>query len=307
MIDNKRTSIIILLHNQLPYTKRCLNLLVHTQGLDEVILVDNGSSDCTSEFLHTFQRNYCGHLDFKIVCNSTNIGGSQGRNQGVEVCTGQLLIFLDNDTYTLNSDWLSFLIDVLVEKPDLGVVGPMLVFPPNGTVIQSAGGGMTFGGHFGLLGRGQSVAESRFNYKKMVAWVPTACMACHRETFEKVGGFDESLDPFSIGEDIDFCMRVQSQGLQICYEPKVKIYHYEGTTFNNSFLSKHKKQVFIKHMRLIRERWREEIKAGILSSEEDIRYLDVRKDYRNINFPRIMVVSGSLGSFANHQDGEWLL
>jgi len=53
-------------------------------------------------------------------------------------------------------------------------------------------------------------------------------MACWRETFEAVGGFDERL---AIAyNDIDFCLKLRERGLKVLYAAEIELIHYESRT-----------------------------------------------------------------------------
>src|SRR5207247_9597085 len=55
-----------------------------------------------------------------------------------------------------------------------------------------------------------------------------AWLATRRETFERAGGFDEAL-PVAYN-DVDFCLRVQEQGLRVLYTPYTELLHHEGAS-----------------------------------------------------------------------------
>lgn len=300
---SRNVSIVILTHNQLAYTKICLESLIETNPRHELILVDNGSDDRTCDYLLDVAERWRGRA-CRVIRNKNNAGGCAARNQAARMSTGDILIFLDNDVYSWSSNWVDALSQRLVCDDLCGAAGPLLLFPPNAAIIQSAGGGTTRRGHFGLLGRGQAATTALFHTRRLVSWLPAACLACRRETFDMVGGFDETLDPISLCEDIDLCLKIQSLGLATVCDPSVRLLHFEGSTFNNSEFSHDKKRVFIKNARLIRDRWRSQMSAGPLVTEKEIRYCLVRKNYTDLDQPFVTVDFSRLGSFADPNDGR---
>lgn len=71
------TSIIILTYNQLKYTKLCIeSIKTWTRSPYELILVDNGSTDGTVEYLKSIDN-------AKLITNQTNLGFGKGINQGI--------------------------------------------------------------------------------------------------------------------------------------------------------------------------------------------------------------------------------
>jgi GT2 family glycosyltransferase len=269
------------------------------QGLDEIIVVDNGSGDGTQEYLRSLAKTTKAKRSFRYLLNSVNLGTSYARNQGVAHARGELLLFFDNDAYCKETSWLQHLAATLATAPEIAVTGPLIVYPPDGTIIQSAGGGMTAKGRFGLRGRGKLSSDHDFLCSGRVAWVPTACMLVWRHIFEEVGGFDPELGPVAIGEDIDLCLKIRARGYGIWYEPAARVFHYEGTTFDQPELRAAKLPAFLRNMRLIRSRWLSVIQDGPWASASEIRYVHISKDYQDKCNPRVKVRHELEDSFAD--------
>ncbi len=88
------TSVVIRTRNEAP--RLCLTLasLERQAGLDEIIVVNDGSSDATSEILAEAEQS----LPLRCVHHRSAAGRSAAANAGAEAATGTLLIFLDGDT-----------------------------------------------------------------------------------------------------------------------------------------------------------------------------------------------------------------
>jgi GT2 family glycosyltransferase len=85
-------SIVIPAWNEWELTRACLESLRPTMGLrDEVIVVDNGSEDGTAKGLTRFPW-------AKVVTHEENKGFAAGCNAGAAVATGDVIVFLNNDT-----------------------------------------------------------------------------------------------------------------------------------------------------------------------------------------------------------------
>lgn len=93
-------SVILPVKDGAPYLATMFRSL-HPQALDldttQVILVDDGSTDETLELLAEFGPEF---PDFTVITNATAVGLANGRNQGLEIATGEHIAFLDGD------DWL---------------------------------------------------------------------------------------------------------------------------------------------------------------------------------------------------------
>ena len=86
----------------------------------ELILVDNGSSDGTPEYLRSFAQ---AHSNVKVILNTSNLGFAHGNNQGAAAATGEILVFLNNDTL-VTSGWLDGL-ERALQDPSVGMAGPV--------------------------------------------------------------------------------------------------------------------------------------------------------------------------------------
>src|SRR3989304_9769073 len=126
-----KISIIILTYNNLDLNKRCIeSVLKYSDGDFEIIIVDNASKDKTPDYLRTLKND-----KIKVILNDENLGFSKGNNLGAKAASGEILIFLNNDT-EVTKDWLTPIIGQL-QKESVGIVAPKLLYP-NGK-IQHAG------------------------------------------------------------------------------------------------------------------------------------------------------------------------
>ena len=89
-------SIIIPIYNAQRYLSRCLQSIIsQTHHNFEVILVDDGSTDCSFEICKEFANK-----DKRItVVTQTNSGASSARNKGFEFAKGEWITFIDADDY----------------------------------------------------------------------------------------------------------------------------------------------------------------------------------------------------------------
>lgn len=86
-------SVIVRSRNEAPRLRLVLQSLERQHGLDEVVVVDDGSTDETSDVLSEASH----HLPLVVVHNQTAQGRSAASNAGAATATGRLLIFLDGD------------------------------------------------------------------------------------------------------------------------------------------------------------------------------------------------------------------
>jgi GT2 family glycosyltransferase len=223
-------SIIIPTFNNLDLTEKCLESIFNTlptSGIEtEIIVVDNASTDGTKELLAGLSDKVT------IISNPTNMGFSKALNQGAELAGGEFLLFLNNDTL-VTGDWLTNMLQPLLEDKSVGIVGCKLLFPDE--TIQHAGVGFTDipgwleGVH---VYRGYPRHAAEVNYPREMQAVTFACCAVNRKLYFEIGRLDEEY--INGLEDIDFCLKVKSAGLKAWYEPKAEIFHLESQTQGRS-------------------------------------------------------------------------
>lgn len=216
-------TIIILTWNKIQFTKYCLYYLYKYTNYPnwDLIVVDNGSTDETQQFLKKFQRT---HENCQIILNSRNLGFAKGNNQGIKQAKGQYIVFLNNDVF-VTANWLIELVNCSKSDPNVGIVGTKLIYPQNRR-IQHAGVVFSLRGKPFHVYRNQKSTDKQVNIQKSYNAVTAACMLVKRNLIEELGGFDER---FKIGgyEDVDLCLRARLKKYIILYCPKSEMLHYE--------------------------------------------------------------------------------
>lgn len=280
---NKFTSVVTLTLDRLSCTRKCLPGLLATDDVPwELIVVDNGSTDGTVEWLERF-RAEAGRrgVRVEIVRNSRNAGCSTGRNQGLERARGERIVFVDNDVALRSRGWLRRLGERLDSRPGVGMVGPKLVYPFPPYDIQFAGGAVSPSGRVKFEGRGEKRDDPRFNVVREVQCFISACFMISRKAFEDTGYFDEAFNPIQY-EDIDYSYRLRSRGYKIVYEPAVEMYHFEGVTSTGT-PSVSSSRLIIRNGLRFKERWRHVFEREDGPPDAETKWRDVpRKAFSEI-------------------------
>ncbi|MFP7694775.1 glycosyltransferase [Bacillus subtilis] len=217
-----KTSIIVLTYNQLALTKQCLeSIWKHTNNdCIEVIVIDNGSHDGTRDYLKQI-------TSIKAIFNKTNEGFAKACNQGLEVASGDNILFLNNDTVVTNQ-WLEPMIKLLYQDDKIGMVGPVSNYvsgpqqvPVNYTNVEEI---EDFSRLYCLQQRGRSKAVLR-----LVGF----CLLVKKKVLDQVGGFDERFVGGSF-EDDDLSLRVLQAGYQLKIALDSFVHHHGHATFTGN-------------------------------------------------------------------------
>lgn len=220
----KKVTIIIPFYNHIETTKMCLQSIIKCTSAQlryryEIVVVDDNSNE---EYSFEHKKSI---FPLNIIRNQTNLGFAGSCNRGAIEAGANYLVFLNNDTITLDG-WLDELIKPFETDSQVGVVGSKLLYSDN--TIQHAG--VVFDDTnmpFHIYHRFQS-SFFGVNQTREYQAVTGACMAIDRELFFSLGGFDENY--LNGLEDIDLCLKVRNIGKKVLYNPKSTLYHLEGQT-----------------------------------------------------------------------------
>lgn len=216
-----------------------LRQLAEEPGAVEFIVADNGSTDeATLAFLAAAESR--GELRCLRIDEPFN--WSRLNNRLAEAAQGELLLFLNDDTRMLTRGWDAVLRGQL-EDAQVGAVGARLLYED--MTVQHAG--VRFGqeGFLGHIAVGQAPeAVEGFPASQLtreVSAVTGAFLACRRDTWQRVGPFDEQHLAVTYN-DVDWCVRVRRAGLKVLYAPALSLVHFESKSRGFDFLSGAKQQ-----------------------------------------------------------------
>lgn len=115
-----KVSFIIPVYNIEKYICECVqSLLCQTYNDFEIILVDDGSTDNSSQICDNLSKK-----DSRIrVIHKINGGLSDARNEGVKLSQGEYIIFVDGDDFWMNSNSLESLIEIINKFPECDFLG----------------------------------------------------------------------------------------------------------------------------------------------------------------------------------------
>ena len=227
-------SIIIPTYNRLSYL-RCAIESIKDQTIPgvEIIVVDNGpSNDGTSDFIENLvQKN--GHIKY---IKTTAVGCIISRNMGLEKATGNILLTMDDDVKLINRESLSWVAVAFKEDNQLGILGSIEIRSAEEKLVITDIIDTNIGRVYP-----HGYIDSRFTllYKQGIARVDhcrSAFLACRREAFKAVGGFNTRYKALGLGYRYEtaFCLEVKKAGYSVAVHGDIVILH-EGAPRQRGF------------------------------------------------------------------------
>ena len=210
-------SVIVVLFNQAGLSRRTLQALADQQGATfETIIVDNASSDRTSELLDRVRG-------ARVIRNADNVGFLLAARQGAAAASGLRLAFLNSDAI-LQEGALQATLAAMRADPAIGALGARVVLTDGG--LQEAGNMVFADGSTGGIGRGEDAFGHAARAARASDYVSGVFLVTPASVWRMLGGFDEAYAP-AYYEDTDYCLRVWQAGFRVVYEPSVLLEHLE--------------------------------------------------------------------------------
>ncbi|HEU5011545.1 MAG TPA: exopolysaccharide biosynthesis glycosyltransferase EpsD [Roseiflexaceae bacterium] len=212
-------SIIIPTYNRLHRLRQVVaGLARQTYPLDdvEIIIVSDGSTDGTDEYLHALSVPL--HI---IPVIQPNSGPSVARNTGIAHATGDIVVFLDDDVVP-TPRWLAEHMRMHAQQPDAVVLGPMI--SPLGFAMQP------------WVRWEQAMLMKQYTHMAEGVWKPSARQfytgntSLARRHLLYTGGFDESLRR---AEDVELAYRLAEHKIEFVFNSAAIGLHYAERSFDS--------------------------------------------------------------------------
>ena len=214
-------SVIVLNWNGRHFLEACLEALRRQTFRDfETILVDNGSSDGSVEYVCT------NFPEVRVLALPDNRGFAGGNIAGYEQATGNLIVLLNNDTEA-HPNWLAEIRNASLSYPQSGSFASKMMYFDDRNRVENCGFDVGIEGATVDLGRDQGDGP-QWSKPREVFGACAGAAAYRRTMLEEVGFLDN--DFFMTYEDVDLSFRAQLRGYSCVYVPGAIVYHrYRAT------------------------------------------------------------------------------
>ncbi|MBR1787942.1 MAG: glycosyltransferase family 2 protein [Bacteroidaceae bacterium] len=225
----KDIAIVILNWNGADMMRRFLPSVIENSPEADVVVVDNGSTDDSLQYLETeMPQVRCIRLD-------RNYGFAEGYHRGLaELEKAQPYYLLLNSDVEVRPGWLQPMLAYMEAHPEVAACQPKLRCqwaPEMFEYAGASGGYVDAWGYPYCRGRVFSTVErdeGQYDDVAPVLWATGAALMIRREDYWAVGGLDGRF--FAHQEEIDLCWRLRSRGRGVVVVPQSVAYHLGGGT-----------------------------------------------------------------------------
>jgi GT2 family glycosyltransferase len=192
------------------------SLHAQTCPFDEIILVDNGSTDDSASFAEKNQA--------RVLCLGENLGFAVAVNRGIAATTADWIAILNNDV-TLARDWLEQLLD---NADGASFATGKILSASDHSLIDGAFDEISRGACAWRCGQGRKDSPV-WNQSRRIRMAPMTAAIFRKSLFDAVGPLDENFGSYL--EDVDFGIRCALLGFPGAYIPSAVAYHRGSQTW----------------------------------------------------------------------------
>lgn len=241
-VPSALVDICISVYGEWAMLKKCFDCIpAATEGLEggyRIILIDNGTPDWQNsdgEMVSVEEQ----AADVKALLRpqdqfirvEDNVGYPVGMNTAASKGRSPLILILTADVY-MEPGSITTMVKEL-DDPEIGVVGPLLLFPkdesPHGpsNSVQSAGIAFSIRGEPFHIFIGWTRDNPRVVQRREMQALTGACFLTRRNLWQQVGGFAAVYNKGTY-EDMELCFSIRQLGSKVIFQPAAKGFHYVG-------------------------------------------------------------------------------
>ena len=216
-------TVVIPNYNGLKFMEPCMAALEKQTCKDfEILVVDNGSSDGSVDWLRSHQ--------YPTIFLEENTGFSGAVNVGIKASKTPFVLLLNNDT-EVEPDFIGEMIKAIRRSDQIFAVSSKMVQMYHKELMDDAGD------MYSLLGwayqRGVGRSSAKYNRACRIFSACAGAAIYRREVFDEIGYFDEMH--FAYLEDLDVGYRARIAGYDNIYCPTAMVYHVGSGTSGSKY------------------------------------------------------------------------
>ena len=248
-------SVVICTHNNLESLRRCYENLIQRTDYPalEILVVDYCSNDpATLAYLEQLQE----QRSIKLLRHVAPFNISRLNNLAAKEAKGKLLCLIDTGIEPIQAGWLRHMVAHAL-RPEIAAVGATLL-SSDGTVqyrgilleeiatkhVQSSYSWRSFA----------PVPGNRARLAQNFSAISAACLVVRKSVWDEVGGMDETFA--HTFNDVDFCLRLRTQGYRHLWLPQAKLYLHEPAILDKVDTPE-KKGILVNEFNILQDRWRQ--------------------------------------------------
>lgn len=217
-MKKESVSVAIPVYNGEKYVSVCIeSLLNQTMKPDEIIVIDDGSTDDTIKFASKHP--------IKLLKHEKNKGLAEARNTSIKNAVGDIIVFIDCDAKA-EKDYIENMVKNYKDDTVAGVGGKAIEVPLGGLANN-------YRSLFNVQEWGER-GESDF--------LRGLCFSFRKAVLKEVGGFNPYYR--TNGEDVDICRRIIKKGYKLIYDPAIKVLHNRDDDINSFLMQTYRAHYF---------------------------------------------------------------
>lgn len=194
--------------------------------IGEVIIVDNGSTDKSKEYIKSNSFNF----PVNLIENDENLGFAPAVNQGIKVAKYDYIFSLNNDTEVKKGS-IGALIDLISSSDDIFSVQAKMLQYNNKELIDDVGD------EYNLLAwtkkTGENHKSTEFSEIREIFSSCAGAAMYKKSLLEELGYFDDNF--FAYMEDVDLAIRSKINGYRNLLCPEAIVYHIGSATSGSRY------------------------------------------------------------------------
>jgi GT2 family glycosyltransferase len=220
MTDDPLVSIVLLNYNGKALAQHWESVFREIYPNKEIIFVDNGSVDRSADSFTALAKSYP-QVPIRLVTLPTNVGYSQGNNEGVKYARGEFICLLGNDV-EVDANWIRPILAAFAEDPKIGCVSPAIFRMDNHMEPDRPWMEMDpFGFTHRMVATGAPIQP--------VFFTEGTSMFLRRSLLERLG-YLFPPEFYFMHDDVDFCWRARLQGFSCVVTARSRVFHVRGGT-----------------------------------------------------------------------------